>query len=92
MVPSYKTYIKFEVKGKWKYLYRAVDSDGNTLRFVLSAKCDVRAAECFFPKAINASHNQEPRVINVDKNPAYLRHLMNSKQIKLSPKLPNYDQ
>ena len=38
---------------------------------MLSAKRDARAAERFFRKAMNASHNQEPRVINVDKNSAY---------------------
>ncbi len=64
-----ETYIK--VKGEWKYLYRAVDSEGNTLDFMLSAKRDARAAERFFRKAMNAAHNQEPRVINVDKNAAY---------------------
>jgi IS6 family transposase len=31
-----ETYIK--VKGKWKYLYRAVDSDGDTIDFMLSSK------------------------------------------------------
>ena len=64
-----ETYIK--VKGEWKYLYRAVDSLGNTLDFMLSAKRDARAAKRFFCKALNAAHNQEPRVINVDKNAAY---------------------
>ena len=64
-----ETYI--EVKGEWKYLYRAVDSEANTLEFMLSAKRDARAAERFFRKAMNAAHNQEPRVINVDKNAAY---------------------
>jgi transposase-like protein len=64
-----ETYI--EVKGEWKYLYRAVDSEGNTLDFMLSAKRDARAAERFFRKAMNAAHNQEPRVINVEKNAAY---------------------
>ena len=64
-----ETYI--EVKGEWKYLYRAVDSEGNTLDFMLSTKRDARAAERFFRKAMNASHNQTPRVINVDKNAAY---------------------
>jgi len=64
-----ETYIK--VKGKWKYLDRAVDSEGNTLNFMLSAKTDARAAKRFFRKAMNAAHNQEPRVINVDKNAAY---------------------
>lgn len=58
-----ETYI--EVKGEWKYLYRAVDSEGNTLDFMLSAKRDARAAERFFRKALKSTHNQEPRVINV---------------------------
>ena len=64
-----ETYIK--VKGWWKYLYRAVDSQGNTLDFLLSAKRDASAAERFLRKTLHASHNQEPRVINVDKNAAY---------------------
>jgi transposase-like protein len=64
-----ETYIK--VKGEWKYLYRAVDLHGNTLDFMLSAKRDAQAAERFFRKAINSTHNQQPRVINVDKNAAY---------------------
>ena len=37
----------------------------------MSAKRDARAAKRFFCKALNAAHNQEPRVINVDKNAAY---------------------
>lgn len=64
-----ETYI--EVKGQWKYLYRAVDSSGNTLDFMLSAKRDARAAERFFRRTLNATHTQAPRVINVDKNAAY---------------------
>lgn len=64
-----ETYIK--VKGKWKYLYRAVDSDGNTLEFMFSAKRNKKAAARFFKKALKAKYNREPRVINVDKNPAY---------------------
>lgn len=64
-----ETYI--EVKGEWKYLYRAVNSEGNTLEFMLSAKSNARAAERFFRKALKAAHNQSLRVINVDKNAAY---------------------
>jgi len=63
------TYIK--VKGRWKYLYRAVDSLGNTLDFLLCAKRDASAAERFLRKTLNAAHTQSPRVINVDKNAAY---------------------
>ena len=64
-----ETYIK--VKGQWKYLYRAVDSQGNTLDFLLCAKRDASAAERFVRKTLNAAHTQSPRVINVDKNAAY---------------------
>jgi len=64
-----ETYIK--VKGKWKYHYRAINSEGNTLEFMLSAKRDKKAAMRFFKKALKAKHNQQPRVINVDKNTAY---------------------
>ena len=48
-----------------------MDSDGNTLEFMLSAKRDKLAAYRFFKKALKTIHNQQPRVINVDKNPAY---------------------
>ncbi|EDX82838.1 hypothetical protein S7335_16 [Synechococcus sp. PCC 7335] len=64
-----ETYVK--VRGKWKYLYRAVDSEGNTLDFMLSAKRDAKAAKRFFKKVLHASHTIAPRVITVDKNAAY---------------------
>jgi len=64
-----ETYVK--VKGSWKYLYRAVDSQGNTLDFLLSAKRDAKAARRFFIKVLNAQHTVTPRVINVDQNAAY---------------------
>jgi len=64
-----ETYIK--IKGVWKYLYRAVDTAGNTLDFMLSAKRDGKAAARFFRKVLKAEHTQAPRVITVDKNAAY---------------------
>ena len=64
-----ETYIK--IRGKWRYLYRAVDSRGNTIDFMLSAKRNMHAAKRFFKKAFKASHSKKPRVVNVDKNPAY---------------------
>ncbi len=64
-----ETYIK--IKGKERYLYRAVDSTGQTIDFLLTAKRDAAAAKRFLRKAIDASGNPMPRVINVDKNPAY---------------------
>ena len=45
-----ETYIK--VKKVWMYLYRAVDSDGNTLEFLLSPTRDAESAKRFFVKAL----------------------------------------
>ncbi len=47
-----ETYIK--IKGTWTYLYRAVDSDGDTLEFLLSPTRDAEAAKCFFVKALHS--------------------------------------
>jgi transposase-like protein len=64
-----ETYIK--VKGQWMYLYRAVDSEGNTIDFYLSKSRNHKAAKRFFKKALQSFHVSKPRVITVDKNPAY---------------------
>ena len=64
-----ETYIK--VKGQWIYLYRAVDSEGNTIDFYLSKSRDKQAAKHFFKKALAFSYISKPRVITVDKKPAY---------------------
>jgi IS6 family transposase len=79
-----ETYVK--VKGHWLYLYRAVDSDGNTLEFMLSEQRDARAAKRFFCKALNAKHTVAPRVINVDKNAAYPKAMRLLKQRRQLPK------
>src|SRR5919112_4543607 len=64
-----ETYVR--VKGRWTYLYRAVDSCGQTIDFLLSAKRDAEAAKRFFRKALGQPHTVNPRTITVDKNPAY---------------------
>jgi transposase, IS6 family len=53
------------------YLYRAVNSQGTTLEFLLSVTRDAQAAKGFFAKTLAAPHTATPRVINVDKNAAY---------------------
>jgi transposase, IS6 family len=64
-----ETYIK--VKGQDRYLYRAVDSTGQTIDFLLTAKRDKASAKRFFRRALRCLSNLSPRVINVDKNRAY---------------------
>ncbi|ANS51653.1 hypothetical protein BT246_63610 (plasmid) [Bacillus thuringiensis] len=54
------------------YLYRAVDSEGNTIDFYLSKFRNHKAAKRFFKKALQSFHASKPRAITVDKNPAYL--------------------
>ncbi|MDE9480093.1 IS6 family transposase, partial [Xenorhabdus bovienii] len=61
-----ETYIK--IKGQWRYLYRAVDSDGNTVEFLLTAHRDKKAALRFFKKAMR-QHGQ-PDVVTLDKSGA----------------------
>jgi transposase, IS6 family len=64
-----ETYVK--IKGRWTYLYRAVDSRGQTMDFLLSAKRDAEAAKRFFRKVLGQPHTVNPRTIIVDKNAAY---------------------
>ncbi|GHO63666.1 IS6 family transposase [Ktedonobacter sp. SOSP1-52] len=70
-------YVK--IKGVWMYLYRAVDSQGNTLEFFLSAARDSQAAKRFLRKALNSSHTVSLRVITVEKNAAYPKALQEMK-------------
>ncbi|MFP3512201.1 IS6 family transposase [Peribacillus sp. SIMBA_075] len=78
-----ETYIK--VKGQWMYLYRAVDSEGNTIDFYLSKSRDTKAAKCFFKKALADCHSTTPRVVTVDKNPAYPLAIEQLKEEKMMP-------
>src|SRR5260370_21870870 len=57
-----ETYIK--VRGRWVYLYRAVDAKGKTVDFYLSHTRDKNAATAFFRKAMK--HHGEPRTITLD--------------------------
>ena len=59
-----ETYVK--IKGKWHYLYRAVDKHGDTLDFMLSKNRDEAATFKFLKKVIGSSGL--PEKINVDKS------------------------
>lgn len=64
-----ETYIR--VAGQWTYLYRAIDSQGNTIDFLLSPYRDTVAAKGLLQLAIAQAGRVQPRVINVDGHPAY---------------------
>ena len=55
-------------KASGKYLYRAVDKEGKTVDFLLTAKRDMVAAKCFFDKAMGA--NGDPDKVAMDKSGA----------------------
>jgi transposase, IS6 family len=73
-----ETYVK--IAGSWAYLYRAVDSAGDTIDFMLSPKRDLTAAKLFLQLALSGTGGRRPRVINVDGHPAYARAIAELKQ------------
>lgn len=78
-----ETYIR---EGKeCKYLYRAVDKQGQTIEFMLSAKRDVSSAKRFFKKMMRADHRRLPFSISVDKNAAYPEAFASSQDENILP-------
>jgi len=72
-----ETYVR--VAGNWVYLYRAVDSTGDTIDFMLSPNRDLLAAKQFLQLALHRTESR-PRVINVDGHPAYATAISELKQ------------
>jgi transposase, IS6 family len=79
-----ETYVK--VGTEWKYLYRAVDSAGDTIEFILSAKRDVSAAKRFFKKLMRADHRRLPFTIGTDKHASYPEAFAASVKGKILPR------
>jgi transposase-like protein len=82
-------YIK--VKGVWKYLYRAVDKEGKTVDFLLTAKRDASAARRFFEKAMR--HTDVPDTVTMDKsgaNKAALEQLNMEREIPITIRQVKY--
>ena len=77
-----ETYIK--IKGRWHYLYRAIDADGLTLDIWLRKKRDTQAAYAFLKRL----HKQfgHPRVIVTDKAPLLDLPLKSYKETGYTPK------
>ena len=66
-----ETYVK--IRGEWKYLYRAVDKEGNTVDFLLRARRNTAAAQRYFEKSIQ--QNGVPETVTIDKSGANLAAL-----------------
>ena len=79
-----ETYVK--VRGVWMYLYRAVDSAGQTLDFLLNETRSTRAAKRFFRRVLGRPNADPPRVINVDKDRAYIGAISDLNRERLLPK------
>ena len=73
-----ETYVR--VKGRWFYLYRALDSAGATIDFFLSAFRSADAAKALFAKALADPSHPQPRVINTDKAKCYPPTIDESKE------------
>ena len=80
-----ETYVK--VRGKWAYLYRALDKLGNTIDFYLSATRNTKAAKRFLGKSLRGMKDWElPEVLNTDKAPTYAAAIA---ELKAEGKCPN---
>jgi len=66
-------------------LYRALDKEGQTIDFMLSAKRDICAAKRFFKKVMRADHRRLPFSISVDKNASYPEAFTASQEEKVMP-------
>ncbi|MED1378555.1 IS6 family transposase, partial [Bacillus paranthracis] len=78
-----ETYIK--IKGEKMYLYRIIDSEGNSIDFYLSCKRDAKAAKRFLKKALDSCHATNPRLITADGDKAYPAAIHELKEEKCIP-------
>jgi transposase-like protein len=85
-----ETYIK--VRKSWMYLYRAVDSDGQTLEFLLSPKRDAEAAKRFFCKVLHVPTCSAPQACLVEEQGAPSTTLVTSNTTPLTPRVINVDK
>jgi len=85
-----ETYIK--IKGTWTYLYRAVDSEGNTLEFLLSPTRDAEAAKRFFVKALHSTVSSAPQARQIEEQVAQPADATDSNITKPTPRVINVDK
>ena len=85
-----ETYIK--VRKTWMYLYRAVDSQGNTLEFLLSATRDAEAAKRFFVKALHSTACSAPGAHPVEEQVEEPTALADSNTATSAPRVITVDK
>jgi putative transposase len=75
-----ETYVR--VQGKWHYLYRAIDQDGNLVDSMLSQKRDMDAAQRFFHQALQTvDHAPEKVTTDGHRCNGYLGYLFEKKAL-----------
>jgi IS6 family transposase len=85
-----ETYIK--VRKTWMYLYRAVDPQGNTLEFLLSATRDAEAAKRFFVKALHSTVGSAPQTRPVERQMEEPTAAADPKTTASAPRVINVDK
>jgi len=85
-----ETYLK--VRKTWIYLYRAVDSKGNTLEFLLSPTRDAEAAKRFFVKALHSPACSAPGARPVEEQVEEPTALADPNPTKSAPRVINVDK
>ena len=81
-----------KVRKTWMYLYRAVDSDGNTLEFLLSPTRDAEAAKRFFLKALHSTAGSAPQARPVQEQGTQSTALADLTTTKPAPRVINVDK
>jgi len=74
-----ETYVK--VSGRWRYLYRAIDREGNLLGSMLSEHRDKHAARRFLRRLLDSA-GRKPLRMTTDKHPAYRRQFVGSSVVR----------
>ncbi|EKD72521.1 MAG: Transposase [uncultured bacterium] len=71
------------MKDKLRYLYRAIDLNGNTLDFVLTIRKDKLSAIQFLRRVLSQDHVASPGTIVTDKNPSYSEAIRSLKEANM---------
>ena len=83
-----ETYVK--VRGEWRYLYRAIDKQGEAVDFLLTARRDFEAAKRFFRKMVANQPLLAPDRIGTDAAGPYPPAIAATRKAGLLPSIPKH--